>query len=405
MRILFLHSNFPSQHGPYAHALAKAGHEVVFITAQERGSIEGVTKLLYKPKRKPRPETHHYVRNFEEAVLHGQAAVEVAFALKKKGFLPDIVFGHSGWGTTLYMRDAFPRAVIAHNFEWYYNATGSDADFDPAEPRTIDSIAQVRTKNASILLDLVSADAGICPTHWQKQQFPRDFHPKLEVLHEGIDVDYYQPKSGAALSLPRLGLELPEKCPIVTYVSRGLEPYRGFPQFIEAVHQLQQSNPHVHTVIVGEDRVAYGAQLPEGQTYKKLMEERFDLDPKRTHFTGLIPPDEYRQVLQASSAHVYLTRPFVLSWSMMEAMSAGCLVIASRTPPVQELIDDGFNGILCDFFSPQELADKLENAIAHPELLEGIRVKARDSIVHKYSQKELFQRRHLWLQSLMNRTR
>jgi glycosyltransferase involved in cell wall biosynthesis len=403
MRILFIHANYPSQHGPFAHAMARAGHEVFFLTARETGAIEGVTKVLYRPKRKPRPETHHYLRQYEDAILHGQAALEAMIVLQKNGFIPDIVLGHSGWGATMFARDAFPRAILATNFEWYYNSHGADLGFDPAEPLTIDNIAQSRIKNSSLLIDLVAADAGLCPTRWQQQQFPRVFQPKLEVMHEGVDTDYHQPVPGTALDLPRVGISLPADAPLITYVSRGLEPYRGFPQFIEAMYLVQRRNPRVHVVIAGEDRVAYGRALPDNKTFKTEMLERFPLDAQRTFFPGILQTDEYRKLLQASSAHVYLTRPFVLSWSMLEAMSAGCLVIGSRTAPVQEVIEDGFNGLLCDFFSPTELADKLIPALDHPAGYADLRVKARETIVHKYARKDLFPRRFAWLQQLLEK--
>jgi len=398
MRFLFIHPNFPSQHGPMASALAAdPRNQVVFLTENPNGQLDRVTKVLFKKARPARKETHHYIRGFEDSVLLGQAAFRAAIELKTQGFVPDVIFGHSGWGTTLYMKDVFPKAALICNFEWYYNAHGSDCDFDPAEPINPDDEARIRTKNAPILIDLASCDGGIAPTKWQRDQFPKVFHPLLEVLHEGIDTKYYVPAPGTKAVLPRVGLDLSAAREVVTFVGRGMEPYRGFPQFIEAIHQLLQMRPECHVVIVGEDRVAYGKQLADGKGYKKQMLEKFPLDPARTHFTGMLNYGEYRTILQASSAHVYLTRPFVLSWSFLEAMSAGCLLVASNTAPVLEAMEHEMNGLLVDFFDTSALAQQLDAVLQRPGDYEGIRRKARETAMLKYDRSDLFPRRVKYL--------
>jgi glycosyltransferase involved in cell wall biosynthesis len=296
------------------------------------------------------------------------------------------------------MKDIFPQAKLLCYFEWFYHAHGSDADFDPSEPLTADDEARIRIKNAPILMDLYSCDRGLSPTYWQHQQFPSEYRSKLTVLHDGIDTDFFCPKPGAKLVLPRINLDLSHAKELVTYVARGMEPYRGFPQFMEAVALLQQRRPQCHVVIVGENRVAYGKTLPDGKTYKEEMLEKFDLDLDRIHFTGWLPYPEYLQVLQASSAHVYLTRPFVLSWSMLEALSAGCLLVGSRTAPVMEVIQDGVNGLLADFFSPQEICDRLEEALKHPERMSAIRAKARETFSSVYDLSDLLPKHLQWIQ-------
>ncbi|HEY9637188.1 MAG TPA: glycosyltransferase family 4 protein [Coleofasciculaceae cyanobacterium] len=399
MRILFLHPNFPAQFRHLAVALAKnSNHQVVFGTTRKEGSLPGVYKALYAPSREAHPQTHHYVRPLENAVVQGQAVYRLAEQLKSQGFIPDVVYGHSGWGPTLFVKDIFPKAKLLCYFEWFYHAHGSDADFDPTETLTADDEARIRVKNAPILIDLYSCDRGLSPTTWQRQQFPEEYHSKITVCHDGIDTEFFQPHSGAKLVLPRLNLDLSQAQEFVTYVARGMEPYRGFPQFIEAVALLQQRRPHCHVVIVGENRVAYGKSLPDGKTYKDLMLEKVPLDLERVHFTGLLAYPEYLQVLQASSVHVYLTRPFVLSWSMLEALSAGCLVVASRTAPVTEVIQDGVNGLLVDFFSPQEIADRVEEVLDHPTHMATIRAKAREIIQGRYNMPQLLQQHLQWIQ-------
>ena len=402
MRILFLHPNFPAQFRHLAVALAQdSRHQVVFGTNRKEGSLPGVNKVLYDPSRTAHPQTHHYVRTLENAVLQGQAVYRLGDKLKAQGFIPDVVYGHSGWGPTLFIKDIFPSAKLLCYFEWFYHAHGSDADFDPSEPLTADDEARIRLKNAPILLDLYSCDRGLAPTYWQRQQFPPEYHSKITVFHDGVDTEFFQPQPEAKLVLPRLSLNLQEVPEIVTYVARGMEPYRGFPQFIESVALLQQRRPQCHVVIVGENRVAYGKQLPGNQTYKELMISKVPLDLNRVHFTGLLPYPEYLQVLQSSSVHIYLTRPFVLSWSMLEALSTGCLVVASRTHPVTEVIEDGVNGLLVDFFSPQEIADRVEEALNSPTSMAPIRVKARETILERYNLAELLPKHLHWIEEAM----
>ncbi|HAX77214.1 MAG TPA: group 1 glycosyl transferase [Cyanobacteria bacterium UBA11372] len=385
MRILFLHQNFPAQFRHVAAAIAKDNrNQVVFGTNRRDGSLPGITKTIYSPKREASPETHHYVRPLENAVIQGQAVYRMAEQLKAQGFVPDVVYGHSGWGPTLLMKDIFPKAKLLCYFEWFYHAHGTDADFDPNEPLTADDVARIRLKNAPILVDLYSCDRGLSPTYWQRQQFPSEYQDKIKVLHDGIDTNFFCPKPGAKLVLPRINLDLSHVEELVTYVGRGMEPYRGFPQFIEAIYLLQQRRPQCHVVIVGEDRVAYGKTLPDGKTYKQVMLEKFPLDLSRVHFTGHLPYPEYLQVLQASSVHVYLTRPFVLSWSLLESLSTGCLVVGSNTAPVAEVIQDGVNGLLAEFFSPEEIAERIAEALNHPDKMSQIRTKARQTILENY---------------------
>jgi glycosyltransferase involved in cell wall biosynthesis len=390
MKILFLHPNFPAQFRHVAAALAEEpNNEVLFGTKFENPEwqIPGVRKVLFKPSREARPETHHYVRFLENGVLHGQAVFRIAEQLKSEGFVPDIVYGHSGWGPTLFIKDAFPKAKLMCYFEWFYHSIGSDADFDPADPLSIDDMARIRIKNTPILVDLYSCDWGISPTYWQRSQFPKEFHSKISVLHDGVDTEYFKPNPGAKLILPNV--DLSEIDEIVTYVARGMEPYRGFPEFIESIAYLQERRPNCHVVIVGSDRVCYGKALPDGETYKNYMLKKVPLDLSRVHFVGSLPYGLYLKVIQASQVHVYLTRPFVLSWSMIESMSTGCLVLGSDTAPVKEVIQDGENGLLADFFSPKQIADRISEVLDHPTRMAQLRQKARETALERYSLEKL----------------
>jgi glycosyltransferase involved in cell wall biosynthesis len=396
MRILFLHSNFPAQFRHMAAALARDPHnQVVFGTMQTAGEIAGVTKVLYQPQRQVNPQSHGYLLRMEAAVLQGQSMYRVARELKAKGFVPDIVYGHAGWGSTLFMRDIFPKSVHLRYFEWFYHAYGADANFDPADPPDLDMDLRIRIYNAPILLELESCDRGMAPTDWQRRQHPPEFHPKIDVLHEGIDTNFFQPNPGAKLKLP--GLDLSHIDEIVTYSTRGMEPYRGFPQFMAAVALIQKRRPNCHVVIVGKDEVCYGKRLPDGKTYKQQALESIEFDLSRLHFTGYLPYPQYLQVLQASGAHIYLTCPFVLSWSMLEAMATGCLVIGSATPPVQEIIEEGKNGLLVDFFSPQAIAERVDEVFAHPDRMAQMRWQARHTIIKNYDLDRLLPQHLQWI--------
>lgn len=402
MRVLFLHNNFPAQYRDLALALARdSNNQVVFGTKHtDEVFLKGVHKVNYQPTRDPHPSTHHYVRSYESAVLHGQAAYRLADQLKAAGFVPDVICSHSGWGNGMFMKDAFPKTPLLCYFEWFGRAVGADQDFDPAFPVTPDEALLTRAGNAPQLIDLYSCDRGISPTQWQLAQFPPEFHSKITVLHDGVDTDYFYPDPGLRLVLPDLDLsQVPE---LITYVSRGMDLYRGFPQFIEAIAQVLDQRPQAQVVIVAAERVAYGPVPPDGRSYKQVMLDKVPLDLSRVHFVGNLPYGLYKLVLRASSVHVYLTRPFVLSWSCLEAMSSGCLMVASDTPPVREVIDDGVNGLLVDFFSPNHIAERIGEALDRQEAYQFMRGAARQTILDRFAQSHILPRHVALLHELAN---
>jgi len=391
MRVLFLHNNFPAQFKHIAAALAKdKNNQIVGASFDNRKSLAGVGRVYYKAARQASKETHHYLRNAETAVLEGQAVFRSLADLRKKGFVPDLVAGHSGWGCTLFMKDLFPEARLLSYFEWFYHSRNSDVDFFSRGKVSYDDMCRVRTRNVPIMMDLVNSDWGICPTQFQCSKIPEIFHSKLSVLHDGIDTGFFKPDPTVKLVLPEVKIDLSGADEILTYATRGMEPYRGFPQFMHAVALLQKRRPNLQTVIVGTDRVAYGRKLPEGQTYKKkMLEELKDLDQKRLHFTGHLSYESYLRVLQCSSVHVYLTIPFVLSWSLLESLATGCAIVAADTDPVREVIQDGKNGLLVDFFSPTQLADRIEELLDNRKRATDLRMAARNTIIEKYALADL----------------
>jgi glycosyltransferase involved in cell wall biosynthesis len=404
MKVLCVHQNFPGQ---YLHLVRHLGsqsdHQVVFITQRREVELPGVRKIIYKPRRTISPQVHHYLRESEAAVLNAQEVARVAMDLRKAGFIPDVMLGHNGWGEIWYLKDIFPEAPLIGYFEFFYRMTGADVGFDPAEPVTPDTAPRLRTKNLGNLLALDTADLGQCPTEWQKSVYPRRYHPTLNVIHEGIDSTVVKPDPLARLIVTDAKLELNAGQEIVTYVARNLEPYRGFPSFMRSLPKILTERPNARVVIVGGDDVSYGAHLPAGETYRqKLLQELAGaLDLSRVHFLGKIPYPAFVKVLQISRVHVYLTYPFVLSWSMLEAMSAGCLIVGSRTQPVEEVIHHGGNGLLVDFFAPDEIAERVIESLEDARSFASLRQNARQTVLDRYDLNTVCLPAHLRLLNML----
>lgn len=389
MRLLITHNNFPAQFRHIAEYLGRdKRNTVVFATKNPRKEwvIPGVTKAVFKPDGETGDNTYPPCSNFEDATRHGVGLLRACKALKEQGFVPDVILGHSGWGQTLFLRDVYPNTPFVGYFEWFYNAASAETTFEKKD-RTEGELAQMRMRNTAILHDLVSCRAGIAPTGWQRSQFPTEFQPKLVQVHDGINTQYFSPVEGGRLPIDSLDLpdtDLTGAEELVTYCSRGFEPYRGFPQFYEALPAILAERPKAHVLIVGEDRICYSPKLPDGKTYKQLMTETVEVDENRVHFTGPLPYGQYKQVLQASSAHVYLSWPFVLSWSFLEAMACGCLMIGSNTEPVREVLRHRENGLLTDFHSPEKIAKTTIFALKRQEKLLDLRKNARQTILDTY---------------------
>jgi len=403
MRILFIHQNFPGQFLHIAKFLAQSGHEVLSISQAQARGLDSIRNIIYKPARDVTQGIHHYLIGTERAILNGQAVVRTLQALKQTGFIPEVVIGHAGWGETLYVKDVFPNVKLINYLEFFYHATGADTGFDPEYPNEPDDFLRIRTKNIINLLSLDGCDAGISPTNWQKSQYPIEYQSKISVIHEGVNIEVAKPNPNATYTLPN-GITLSRKDKVVTYVARNLEPYRGFHVFMRTLEQICQRQPDCHVLIIGGDEVSYGRRMKDGQTYKEQLLNEVSFDESRVHFLGRLPYDQYLNVLQISSAHVYLTVPFVLSWSMLEAMSVGCLVIGSDTAPVREVITHKKNGLLVDFFTPSTIADAIDLALNKPNEMKKIRDAAKHYISEHYPiQKSIKQYKEL-LKNLTGKT-
>jgi glycosyltransferase involved in cell wall biosynthesis len=397
MKFLFVHQTFPGQYIHVVRYLQEAGHTVLFITQHRDLEIPGVRTLDYLPA-PISPPAASYAGDLEGGAMNGLAVARLCEGLKHEGFTPDIVVGHTGWGELLFVKDIWPSIPLLGYFEFFYRSTGSDLDFDPEFPATSDDVMRVRVRNATNLLSLDAADWGHTPTKWQRDQYPVAYHQRISVIHEGVDTERVHPDPTARLWL-RGGKSLSREDQVITYSARKLEPYRGFHVFMRALPKILEACPQAHVVIVGGDGVSYGRLPPDGTGWREhmLAELGGRLDLSRVHFVGWLPRTQYLAVLQISSAHVYLTYPFVLSWGLLEAMAAECLVIGSRTPPVEEVIDGTANGYLVDFFDTDALARQIRSVLQNQAATAAMRRQARRCVVEQFDVKTICLPAHLAL--------
>jgi glycosyltransferase involved in cell wall biosynthesis len=388
MIYLFIHQNFPAQYRHLVRHLAdQPENQVYFITQPNQNEMPGVHKQVYTPDLPGVVGCHPYVVAFDVAVRTGLAVLRCCRELRESGVRPDIVLGHCGWGETLFVKDAFPDAPLLSYFEFFYRPAGVDVGFDPEfAPAAEDDGARLRVRNAVNWLTFEKSDWGHAPTQWQKSLYPPAMQARISALHEGIDCQRVRPDRRAWLKLRRGDLVLTKSDEVVTYVARNLEPYRGFHIFMRALPTLLRRRPRAHVLIAGGDGVSYGNPPPPGTTFRGLLlrEVGDALDMSRVHFLGQVPYEVYLNILQVSSVHVYLTYPFVLSWSFLEAMAAGCLVVASATAPVLEVLRDGRNGLAVDFFSIARICDRIDEALDHPDRMRAARRAARAMVVREF---------------------
>jgi glycosyltransferase involved in cell wall biosynthesis len=396
VRFLFLHQNFPGQFKHPAPALAQRGHDVAALGLNKTDTpVPGVRHLVY-PRETPfpevPPESHllaHVMNEQSWKLLRGKAAADAMAALKHIGWTPDTVIAHPSWGEATFVRDVFPKSRVVLYTEYFFSANkpewGFDANFQEFSEPDLPTLERLRVKNMHLVQALSDCDASVAPTQFQKQSFPGWAQESMNVIHDGIDTGRFAPDRNARFQLPG-GNELAPQDEVVTFASRQLEPIRGYHVFMRALPKLQKLRPHAHVVIVGGTQQGYGAPPPAGKTWKDVFldEVRGDLDMSRVHFVGTLAHEQLTQLMQASSAHVYLTYPYVLSWSLMEALSVGCVVIGSDTEPVREVIRHGHNGLLTNFFDADALAQVTAETLARRSDLAAMRHAARQTIVDNY---------------------
>lgn len=385
MNLLFIHKKSPGQFEHLIRALSRERHHALTVICQnfapQQGSLPGVRVETYEPAAHGVAAWHPLATN-GEAVANGLAVAAKLQDLKSSGFVPDLVFAHLGWGESIYFKDVFPACPLVGYCEFYHHPRGVDADFDPEYPLAPDDVFRIRTANAAKLLGLVGMDMGVSPTRWQRGLFPPEFQRKITVIHEGVDTARIKPDPEARFRLPN-GLEVGRNEPIVTFATRNLEPYRGFHVFMRAVAEIKKRRKDCRFIIAGADEVSYGAAV-SGESYRDHMLRELKLYSDGVHFVGYLPFQEYIKLLQVSRVHVYLTVPFVLSWSLLEAMAAACVIVGSDTAPVREVLRHGRNGLLADFFSPRQIADQIESVLDHPQHRQDLGRVARADVVDSF---------------------
>ncbi|WP_319825332.1 glycosyltransferase family 4 protein [Thalassovita sp.] len=395
MKILFIHQNFPGQFKHLAPALAAQGHQCVALTlrVKEPGKWQGVQMIPYGIQRKQGDGIHPWVQDFDTKVIRAEACFAAAWKLRERGFVPDVIVAHPGWGESMFLRDVWPNARIGLYCELYHKAGEDHVGFDPEfrKPTVGTEPIRLRLKNLNNLIHLPVCDMGLSPTQFQASTYPSDWQEKISVIHDGIDTDLLVSNPDARLTLPD-GSTVTRDDEVITFVNRNLEPYRGYHIFMRALPRLLKERPNARVLIVGGDEVSYGARAPKGQTWKQIYidEVRGKIptpDWKRVHYLGRIPYDQFVSLLQVARVHVYLTYPFVLSWSLFEAMSAEAAIVASATAPVQEAITEGETGRLVDFFDKEALVDRVCELLDDKAQRERLGQAARAYIRQNYDLK------------------
>ena len=402
MKILFVHQNFPGQFPHLAPALAARGHQVLALTDDRNQRPSPVQVLRYKS---PDEVTGGSVlgRSYGNHAERGLLAARGARAMRDRhGFTPDIIIGHTGWGETLFLREIWPDAKLLVYAELMYRTRGQDVGFDPETSSTTDDGRFMTVaRSAHLIQGIVQADAAISPTRYQADSFPPELRGKITVIHDGIDTARVAPDPQAALTLPN-GATLRAGDEVLSYVSRSLEPYRGFHVFMRALPAVLAARPDALVVLIGGDGTSYGGGPRDADSWKaKMLAELGNgIDLSRVYFLGRVPYRDYLSLIRLARVHCYLTYPFVLSWSLTEAMSAGAYVVGSDTEPVRELIRDGENGRLVPFFDVGALSAALVRGLAGDPDAARLRAAARQTILDGYDlHRDSLPRQIAWVES------
>lgn len=409
MKILFIHQNFPGQYKHLAPALVRAGHQVVALTCKvkEPTNWNGVQVVPYAVQGSSTPKIHPWLADFETKLIRATSCYRGAKGLKEQGFEPDVICAHHGWGESMFLKDIWPNARLGLYCELYHLTGPEMLNFDPEFPSKNPEadVLRIRMKNMNNRIHEEVMDAGISPTQFQADTFPARWRDRITVTHDGIDTDLVKPNPLATLKVND-GLTLTQDDEVITFINRNLEPYRGYHIFMRALPEILKRRPEAHIVLLGGDEVSYGAKAPAGQSWKQIFidevkDQISEADWARVHFMGRVPYNVYLSMIQVGRAHVYLTYPFVLSWSLLESMSAGCAILASDTSPVKEVMVDGETGWLTDFFDKDALVDRLCALLDDPEARANLGATARAYVRETYDLKTICLPKHVeWVQTL-----
>ncbi|MGL4722206.1 MAG: glycosyltransferase [Desulfovibrionaceae bacterium] len=393
MNVLFVHQNFPGQYKYLMPYLARTGHNVIALgeecNIKDIVYPEDLSVRVYPTATSFSEGTHHYLRSHENNIRRGQNVLRICMDLRtKEGFIPDLICVHTGWGEALFLRDVFPHAKIIAFCEYFYDRQFLGKIDVPHFEMDFDSLLRFRSQNTTQLVSSPLWDWGITPTEYQWKTYPDFLRNKISIVHDGIDTESLGfLKKTEPIVLPSGEKIHKDTDVIITYVSRNLEPYRGYHNFVHAIPKIQKALPHAHIVIIGGDGVSYGRSAPDGKTYREIFMKEIEgsVDLSKVHYMGRLSYNKFINVLYNSHVHTYLTYPFVLSWSMIESMAMGLLLVASDTASVTEVVQDGYNGILCDFYDPNSIAEKIIYAHNLPEDAKNLlREHARETAMKKY---------------------
>ncbi|WEK03646.1 MAG: glycosyltransferase [Candidatus Devosia phytovorans] len=396
--ILFVHRHGPGQFVHLAGHLAKLGNRVTLLCETSDVAIPGVRVIKH---RSINPSEFDGTAPAYQLRL-GQEVAKVLDALRRAEGAPDVIMGHGGWGSLLFAKDIFPDTPLVAYCEFFYKAKGADIGFDPGVPTRFADIAKLKGRNFAQLATLPSVDAGVSPTQWQRSLFPKAAQANIGVVHDGIDLGFCRPDANARFTLPN-GKVIAAGERVVTYAARNLEPYRGFPQFMRAAAALSRIDPTVTFLVAGSDGTSYGPGPAQGGSWRDVMMKETGMDPSRVHFLGTLPHAALIKLFQVSAAHVYLTYPFVLSWSMLEAMASGALIIGSRTAPVEEYVEHGRSGLLVPFFERDALVGAMRQALDNPAAMAPLRLGARNTIEKRAGLEDSLRRQVTSLRQLVGR--
>jgi glycosyltransferase involved in cell wall biosynthesis len=384
MHVLFLHQNFPAQFGMIAGEMARDGHRVTFVSRKEAGTVDGIVRIPYEPRGGATAATHYGSRTFENMVWHSHAVHDTLRA--RPDIVPDLIVGHAGYVSTVLLRELY-RCPIVNYFEYFYHSKNSDLDFRPDMPTTEEDRLRTHFRNAALLVDLVNCDLGYAPTRWQRDRLPPLFHSKVGAIFDGVDTTLWKPLPRSSGERRAGRITIPAGVRVVTYVARGFEAMRGFDIFMKVAKRISQRLPDVRFVVVGQDKVCYGGdeKWTGGRTYKQWVLDQDAYDLSKFAFVGVLPPAELAQLLAVADLHLYFTVPFVLSWSLMDALACGATIVASDTAPVREMIEHGSNGLLADFFDVDGLAELACAVLEKPDEYRHLGANAAESIRRNYS--------------------
>ena len=404
MHIAFVHRRGFGQFAALAGHLAESGHDVSLICETVDRRLPAVRVIRHRVESGPRTDgaMARYLEVPDHHTRIGYRVAETLESMARHGQPPDIVIGHIGWGSMMFVKDVLPSTPALGYCEFFYRAHGADVGFAPDDKPDVEMRKRLRLRNMAQLVTLESMDGGFSPTHWQKSLYPKAAQNRIAVVHEGVDTKVFYPDRHASLQLPDGRVLKAGESRVITFVARDLEPYRGFPQALEAASKVIRQNKDAIFVFVGGDGVSYGTPPPGGGSWREHLLRDHELPSDRVMFLGSIPHADLRKLYQISTAHIYLTYPFVLSWSVIEAMACGALIIGSDTPPVREVIRAGQNGLLVPFYDTEVLAQTVLDVLADPDACLKMRAAARRTIENRFRLSECLRQQKTLIDAVLN---